>query len=48
MILLKFAFSMSANLKNSSDHKTGTAQFSFQSQRKAMPENAPTTEQFYI
>jgi len=39
---------MSANLKNSRGHRTGTAQFSFQSQRKAMPEDAQTTEQFYI
>ena len=29
--------------KLSSDHRTGTGQFSFQSQRKAMPKNAQTT-----
>ena len=31
--------------KFSSDHKTGKGQFSFQSQRKAMSENAETTTQ---
>ena len=30
---------MPANLDVSSGHKTGKGQFSFQSQRKAMPEN---------
>ena len=29
--------------KLSSGHRTGKGQFSFQSQRKAMPKNAPTT-----
>ena len=29
--------------KFSSDHRTGKGQFSFQSQRKAMPKNAQTT-----
>ena len=29
--------------KLSSDHRTGKGQFSFQSQRKAMPKNAQTT-----
>ena len=33
--------------KLSSGHKTGKGQFSFQSQRKAMPKNAPTTGQLY-
>ena len=28
-------------------HRSGKAQFSFQSQRKAMPKNAQTTAQFY-
>ena len=28
-------------------HRTGKGQFSFQSQRKAMPKNAQTTAQFY-
>ena len=34
---------MSANLENSNVHRTGKGQFSFQSQRKAMPKNAQTT-----
>ena len=33
--------------KLSSDHRTGKAQFSFQSQRKAMPKNAQTTAQLH-
>ena len=33
--------------KCSSDHRTGKAQFSFQSQRKAMPKNAQTTAQWH-
>ena len=33
--------------KLSSDHKTGKGQFSFQSQRKAMPKNAQTTTQLH-
>ena len=37
------ALNMSANLENSSGHRTGKDQFSFQSQRKAMPKNAQTT-----
>ena len=32
--------------KLSSGHRTGKGQFSFQSQRKAMPKNAQTTTQF--
>ena len=31
--------------KLSSGHRTGKGQFPFQSQRKAMPKNAPTTTQ---
>ena len=31
----------------SSGHRTGKGQFSFQSQRKAMPKNAPTTAQLH-
>ena len=31
--------------KLSSDHRTGKGQFSFQSQRKALPKNAQTTAQ---
>jgi len=33
--------------KLSSGHRTGKGQFSFQSQRKAMPKNAQTIAQFY-
>ena len=33
--------------KLSSGHRTGKGQFSFQSQRKAMPQNAPTTTQLH-
>ena len=33
--------------KLSSGHKTGKGQFSFQSQRKAMPKNAQTTSQLH-
>ena len=33
--------------KLSSGHRTGKGQFSFQSQRKAMPKNAQTTMQLY-
>ena len=33
--------------KLSSGHRTGKSQFSFQSQRKAMPKNAQTTAQLY-
>ena len=33
--------------KTSSGHRTGKGQFSFQSQRKAMPKNAETTAQLY-
>ena len=39
---------MSANLENSEvGHKTGKGQFSFQSQRKAMPKNTQTTAQLH-
>ena len=34
--------------KLSSGHRTGKDQFSFQSQRKAMPKNAQTTTQLYL
>ena len=37
---VKVLHSMSANLENSSGHRTGKGQFSYQSQRKAMPKNA--------
>ena len=33
--------------KLSSGHRTGKGQFSFQSQRRAMPKNAQTTAQLY-
>ena len=33
--------------KLSSGHRTGKSQFSFQSQRKAVPKNAQTTAQFH-
>ena len=33
--------------KLSSGHRTGKGQFLFQSQRKAMPKNAPTTTQLH-
>ena len=33
--------------KTSNGHRTGKGQFSFQSQRKAMPKNAQTTTQLY-
>ena len=33
--------------KTSSDHRTGKGQFSFQSHRKAMPNNAQTTTQLH-
>ena len=33
--------------KTRSGHRTGKGQFSFQSQRKAMPKNAQTTAQLY-
>ena len=36
---------MSPNLENSSGHRTGKGQFSFQYQRKSMPKNAQTTTQ---
>ena len=36
---------MPANLKTQQDQRTGKGQFSFQSQRKAMPKNAQTTAQ---
>ena len=41
------AFNMPANWENSSSHRTGKGQFSFQSQRKAMPRNAQTTTQLH-
>ena len=40
------SLNMPANLENSGGHRTGKGQFSFQSQRKAMPMNAQTIIQF--
>ena len=37
------ALNMPPYLENSSGHRTGKDQFSFQSQKKAMPKNAQTT-----
>ena len=42
MMLWNSALNMPANLENSNGHKTGKGQFSFQSQRKAIPKNAQT------
>ena len=39
---------MPANLENGSGQRTGKGQFSFQSQRKAMPKNAQTTAQLHL
>ena len=44
-MLLKCFTHMSANLENCNGHKTGKGQFSFQSQRRAMPKNVQTTIQ---
>ena len=38
---------MPASLELSSGHRTGKGQFSFQSQRKAMPKSAQTTTQLH-
>ena len=48
MILLKCCTQCESKFgKLSSDHRTGKDQFSFQSQRKAMPKNVQTTAQLY-
>ena len=48
MILWKCCTQYARNYGNlSSGHKTGKGQFSFQSQRKAMPKNAQTTAQLH-
>ena len=48
MMLLKCCTQYASKLeKLSSGHRTGKGQFSFQSQRKAMPKNAPTTTQLH-
>ena len=41
------ALHMLANLKNSSGHRTGNGQSSFQSLRKAMPKTVQTTTQLH-
>ena len=48
MILLQCCIqNVSKFRKLSSGHRTGKGQFSFQSQRKAMPKNAQTTTQLH-
>ena len=47
MLLKCFAQYASKFGKLSSGHRTGKGQFSFKSQRKAMPKNAQTTAQLY-
>ena len=42
------ALNMPANLENSSGDRTENGQFSFQSQRKAMPTNTQTTTQLHL
>ena len=47
MMLWKCSTQYASNFgKLNSGYRTGKGQFSFQSQRKAMPKNAPTTAQF--
>ena len=41
------ALNMPANLENSSGHRTGKGQFSFQPQRKGMPKKVQTTIQLH-
>ena len=45
--VLHSILNMPANLENSSGHRTGKGQFSFQSQRSAMPKNVQTTAQLH-
>ena len=48
MMLLKRCTQYASKFgKLSSGHRTGKGQFSFQSQRKAMPKNVPTTAQLH-
>ena len=48
MMLLKCCTQYASKFgKLSSGHRTGKGQFSFQSQRKAMPKNAQTTAQVH-
>ena len=49
MMLLKHCTQYASRFgKLSSGHRTGKGQFSFQSQRKAMPKNAQTTAQLHL
>ena len=48
MMLLKFCTQYASKFgKLSSGHRTGKGQFSFESQRKAMPKNVQTTAQLH-
>ena len=47
LIVTEYAEYASKIEKLSSGHRTGKGQFSFQSQRKAMPKNAQTTTQLH-
>ena len=47
MLLKRFTQYVSKSGKLSSGHRTGNGQFSFQSQRKAMPKNAQTPGQLH-
>ena len=48
MVLLKRCTQYASKIgKLSSGHRTGRGQFSFQSQRKAMPKNVQTTVQLH-
>ena len=48
MMLLKYCTQYSSKFgKHSSGHRTGRGQFSFQSQRKAMPKNVQTSAQLH-
>ena len=48
MVLGKAALNMPANLENPAvAHRTGKGQFSFQSQRNAMPKDAQSTTQLH-
>ena len=51
MMLWSAALNMPADLENGghiSGHRTGKIQFSFQSQRKAMPKNVQTTAKLHL
>jgi len=48
MMLLKYCTKYASKFgKLSSGHRTGKGQFSFKSQRKAMPKNVQTTAQLH-